>query len=96
MPVVVPRKVVPIAEARPEPAAPSLTQAEVRAMLAEQAAMFSQQIAAVTQAFSEALASVQNQPKDAPAVGWDFEVEYRPNGAIDTIRATPRKLRTKP
>ncbi len=96
MPVIVPRKVVPIAEAMLEPAAPTLSHAEVRAMLAEQAAMFSQQIAAVTQAFSGALAAVQAQPKDKPVAGWDFHVEYRQNGAIETIRATPRKLRTEP
>lgn len=94
MPVIVPRKVVPIAEAKPAPPEhQTLTHDEVRAMLSEQAAMFSQQIAAVTQAFSGALDAIRAHPKEKSATGWDFQVEYRPNGAIDTIRATPRNLK---
>ena len=60
-------------------------------MLAEQAQAFAQQIEAVTRAFSGALQAVAAHPKDKPAMGWDFHVEYRQNGAIETIRATPRK-----
>ncbi|HPL78879.1 MAG TPA: hypothetical protein PKY40_07745 [Burkholderiaceae bacterium] len=94
MPIIVPRKVVPISEAKEAPApepTTGLSHEEVRAMLAEQAISFAQQIKAVTQAFSGALQAFAAQPKDKPVTGWDFKVEYRQNGAIETIRATPRK-----
>ncbi len=95
MPITIPRKVVPIAEAKPATApAPGLSHDDVRAMLAEQQAAFAQQLESVTRAFAGALSAVQAQPQSKPAAGWDFQVEYRPNGAIETIRATPRKTAT--
>lgn len=94
MPITIPRKVVPITQAKPAPAAPQgLTDDQVRAMLIEQANAFALQLEAVKGAFSAALSAMQAQPKDKPAAGWDFRVEYRQNGAIETIRATPRKTK---
>jgi hypothetical protein len=96
MPITIPRKVVPITEAKPAPAAPAeqgLTRAEVGAMLDAERAAFAQQLESVTRAFSGALSAIQAQPQSKPAAGWDFHVEYRQNGAIETIRATPRKLK---
>ena len=79
----------PIPYTATEPA--GLTRAEVGAMLAEQQAAFAQQLEATTRAFTGALQALAAHPKDKPAAGWDFHVEYRQNGAIETIRATPRK-----
>lgn len=89
MPIVVPRKVVPIEQARPA-APPVLTQADVQAMLAQQAAMFSQQIKVVTAAFSSALAAASERPKDKTITGWDFVVKYDHFNVIQTISATAR------
>ena len=96
MPLIIPRKVVPITKAKPAPdTAPSgLTRAEVSAMLDAERAAFAQQLEATTRAFTGALQALAAHPKDKPAAGWDFKVEYRQNGAIETIRATPRKLPT--
>lgn len=93
MPHIVPRKVVPLKQEQPAEAtkAPeSISLDEVRALLDEQAAAFKRQIDTATQAFAQALKAVVQQPKDKPAQGWDFKVEYLNNGDIDTIRATPR------
>ena len=93
MPVIVPRKVVPIQDAKPAaPAEASLSLAQVAVMLAERDAAWSKQIQAITQAFSGALKEMGTQPQ-APAKGWVFKVEYCQNGAIETIRAMPRKLK---
>lgn len=90
MPVIVPRKVVPIIEAKPEDhTETTLSLDQVSAMLAERDAAWSQQIHAITQAFSGALKAIGAQPQ-APAKGWEFKVAYRSNGAIETIIATPR------
>jgi len=89
MPIVVQRKVVPIAEAKPV-AAPTLTEADVQVMLAQQAAMFDKQIKAVSAAFSSALSAASQKPKEKTVTGWDFAVEYDQNKAIKTIRATAR------
>lgn len=89
MPITIPRKVIPIEEAKPAaPVAPTLTEADVQAMLDQQAAMFSQQIKAVTAAFSSALAVASERPKDKTITGWDFVVEYDLDRTIKTIRAT--------
>ena len=91
MPIVVPSKVVPISPAKPAPPAPAvLTEAQVKALLAQQAAMFDQQIKAVAAAFSSALAAASNRPKDKTVTAWDFAVVYDENKAIKTIRATAR------
>ena len=92
MPVIVPRKVVPILEAKPEaPAETTLSLDQVSSMLAERDAAWSQQIHAITQAFSGALKAIGDQSQ-APSKGWEFKVTYRSNGATDTIIATPIKL----
>ena len=92
MPVIVPRKVVPILEAKPEaPAETTLSLDQVSTMLAERDAAWSQQVQAITQAFSGALEAIGQQPQ-APSKGWEFKVTYRSNGATDTIIATPIKL----
>lgn len=89
MPITVPRKVIPIEQAKPDaPSAPTLTEADVQAMLDQQAAMFSQQIKAVTAAFSSALAAASERPKDKTITGWDFVVKYDHFNVIQTIRAT--------
>jgi hypothetical protein len=91
MPVIVPRKAAPIVAAQPaEQAATALSRADVDAMLAARDAAWQRQIQTITQAFGEALKAIGQQPQK-PAAGWDFKVEYRQNGAIETIRATPRK-----
>jgi len=90
MAIIVPRKVVPIEEARPAPQVKSLTEAEVRALLEQQAEAFSEQIKAVTAAFSSALASASQKPKDKTITGWDFAVKYDNQNVIQTISATAR------
>lgn len=96
MPVTIPRKPAP-AEAPPakpeKPADPGLTRADVEDMLVKRDALWAQQIQALSQSFASAVQALSAQPK--PQAGYDFKVEYRPNGAIDTIRATPRKGATK-
>ena len=94
MPVIVPRKVVPIKEAKPpvEPAAPTaISPDEVKALMEAQAADFAKQIEAVTRAFTGALAAATAQPQGKKPAGWNFKVEYLNNGDIDTIKATPQK-----
>ena len=91
MPIIVPRKVVPIEQAKPAaPEKASLTEADVQVMLAQQAAKFEQQIKAVTAAFSSALAAASERPKDKTITGWDFQVKYDRNSVITTISATAR------
>ena len=93
MPIIVPRKVIPIEEAKPlpvEPPPPALTQADVESMLAAQAAAFEKQIKAVTSAFAAALAAASSKPKDKPVVGWDFDVKYDNHNTIQSISATAR------
>ena len=91
MPVIVPRKAAPVAEIAPaEQAAHTLSRADVDAMLSARDAAWQQQIQTITQAFGGALKAIGDQPQKQ-ATGWDFKVEYRQNGAIETIRATPRK-----
>ena len=64
MPVIVPRKVVPLLESKPAAPEPAgLTRAEVGAMLDEQRAAFAQQIETVTAAFSAALAAAIKSAK---------------------------------
>lgn len=93
---IVSRKAPPVAAPKPakplaKPAAPPpVSQAQVRAMLDEQAAEFAKQIESVTRAFTGALKAAMSQSKDKPNAGWDFKVEYLNNGDIDTICATPR------
>jgi hypothetical protein len=94
MPITIPRvKAEPPKVVEPAVPAPAmLTQEQVRAMLDDQAASFRGQISAVTQAFSGALAAVRAQPQGKQPTAWDFAVEYRQNGAIESIRATPRPM----
>jgi len=90
MPITIPRKVIPIEEAKPAAPAPGLTEVDVQVMLAQQAEMFDTQLKAVSAAFSSALAAASQKPKDKTVTGWDFAVEYDSNKAIKTIRATAR------
>jgi hypothetical protein len=91
---------VTIPKAKPEPQAlpvapvePGLTRAEVQALLDQQAAMFSQQISAVTKAFSGALVAMQAHQKDKPAAGWKFHIDYDAIGGIKSIEATPKRAK---
>jgi hypothetical protein len=94
MPIIVPRKVVPIEEAKQVAAPPGLTEVDVQVMLAQQAEMFDQQLKALQTAFSSALSAASNRPKDRVVTGWDFAVEYDSESkAIKTIRATAREGR---
>ena len=91
MPVIIPRKLAAVEAPPPAPekqADPALTRAEVDAMLAQRDALWMQQINTLSQALASAVQAF-GQPKQ-PA-SYDFKVEYRQNGAIETIRATPRK-----
>lgn len=89
MPIIVPRKVIPIEQAQAAASTlPTLTEDDVRALLAAQAGVFDQQIQAVTAAFSSALAAASHRPNDKTVTGWNFVVEYDLDRTIKTIRAT--------
>jgi hypothetical protein len=91
MPIIIRRQAAP-EEAKPAaPARPALTQDDVRAMLARQAAVFDQQIkAAMTKAVAGDLASAPAKPnKEKQIVGWDFAVKYdERNNLIESISAS--------
>jgi hypothetical protein len=80
MPITIPRKVVPIAEAQPAQPAPAAI--DIAAGLIEQGATNAAAMREVGQTIAQALAS-----SPTPLV-WNFKVTYDHEGRITNIKAT--------
>ena len=91
MPVIVrkpaPQPPAPTPAPAAQPAPAGLTVAEVEAMLAARDAVWSKQLAALTQAFTAALAA---RPEPPPRKGADVKFKFAPNGSILSASIIPK------
>jgi len=90
MPITVPRKVAPIAEAQKPlpPAAAALTVADVVAMMDARDAMWREQISALESAFASAMSAL---PKPAPRTGSDIKFKYDERGIVTGAEIIPKE-----
>ncbi len=94
MPVIVrkpaPQPPAPTPAPAAQPAPAGLTAAEVEAMLAARDAVWSKQLAALTQAFTAALAARPEPAPPPPRKGADVKFKFAPNGSILSAEIVPK------